>query len=315
VLAPPGSTERPVLLVEKRDVEQILEWPGTVRSRTEARPAPKILSRVRELRVEVGSVVKAGDRIAVLDDREWVARVGQASMQLGAAVTEAMEADAEYLRLEGLWAIGRAAKRDLDEAKERSSAASARVDHADLALVEAEVLLREAVIRAPVDGVVAELFARPGDTAVPGKPLLSIQDPLHLRLEAPVTERCARGATVGQIIHVKIDFLGRDMTAAIEEIVPVANPESPTFLIRAALQPDEDIRTGMFGRMLVPCGRRTALLIPESAVTRSGQLETVEVVESGETGTRQIRTGRRYGEKLEVLSGLLEGEKILPQGK
>jgi multidrug efflux pump subunit AcrA (membrane-fusion protein) len=71
----------------------------------------------------------------------------------------------------------------------------------------------------------------------------------------------------------------------------------------------------MFGRLLLPCGKKTALLIPASAVRRSGQLELVRVMEGGEPQLRHIRSGKVYGERIEVLSGLREGERVLSEGK
>jgi hypothetical protein len=71
----------------------------------------------------------------------------------------------------------------------------------------------------------------------------------------------------------------------------------------------------MFGRLLLPCGKKTALLIPASAVFRSGQLEMVRVMEGGEAQVRHIRTGKISGDRIEALSGLREGEQILSEGK
>jgi multidrug efflux pump subunit AcrA (membrane-fusion protein) len=71
----------------------------------------------------------------------------------------------------------------------------------------------------------------------------------------------------------------------------------------------------MFGRLLLPCGTKTALLIPASAVQHTGQLELVRVLEGGEAQLRHVRTGKVYGDRIEVLSGLREGERILSEGK
>jgi RND family efflux transporter MFP subunit len=176
---------------------------------------------------------------------------------------------------------------------------------------EGEVTLGEAAVKAPFDGVVAERLAEPGDTAAPGRPLLVIHDPLKLRLEAQVPESCASKASVGMEVRARIDALGREVLARVEEISPAADPQSRTFLLKAALPEEKGLRPGTFGRFLQPCGKKTALLVPAAAVARSGQLEMVRVLEGGRPQVRHVRTGKAHGAKVEVLSGLREGETVL----
>ncbi len=305
--APSGRTA----VVERREIEDVLEWPGTVRSRTVAQVAAKLMARVLDVKAEVGLVVKTGELRALLDDREVHARAAQARSALEAAKAEAARAQADYARVKGLFEKQAATQRDFEAAEARAKAAQAQVGQAENALREAEVMLGETSIRAPFDGVVAEKFVQAGDTAVPGKPLFVIHDPARLRLEAQVPESCAQKASVGMEVRTRIDALGREVMARVEEISPVADPQSRTFLLKATLPVDKDLRSGTFGRFLQPCGKKVELLIPAAAVTRSGQLEMVRVVEGAEVRSRHVRTGKTHGDQVEVLSGLREGETVL----
>lgn len=319
---PPGAVKAPsaaapagrAVAVERAEVEELLEWPGTVRSRTEARPASKLLARVLEVKVRAGDPVKAGDVLAVLDDRDVRARADQARSALAAAEAQAAQAGAEYARVKGLFEKQAATQRDLEAAEARAKSAEAQTAQARNAVREAEVMLGEAVVRAPFDGVVAEKLVDPGDTASPGRPLFSIHDPANVRLEAQVPESCAAKASVGMDVRTRIDAAGDEVAAKVEEISPVADPQSRTFLIKAALPPGKGLRPGTFGRFLQPCGRRTALLVPAAAVSRSGQLEMVKVLEDGEARVRHVKTGKAHGDRVEILSGLREGEKVLVEG-
>ncbi len=310
----PGAQTVPegrAVAVAKEEVEEYLEWPGTVRSKTSAQVAAKLMARVLEVRAKAGDPVKAGDALAVLDDRDVRARVEQARSALAAAEAQAVQAEADYARVKGLFEKEAATQRDLEAAEARAKSVRAQVTQARSAVKEAEVMLGETILRAPFDGVVAERFADPGDTAVPGKPLFLVHDPSQLRLEAQVPESCASKASVGMKVRARIDSLDRDVMARMEEISPVADPQSRTFLIKAALPPEKALRPGTFGRFLQTCGKKTALLIPAGAVTRSGQLEMVRVLENGEARTRHVKTGKAHGERVEILSGLREGEKVL----
>lgn len=301
--------------VIRREMDDVLEWPGTVRSRIQAQPASKLLARIKEVRVDLGQAVKADEVIAVLDDRDVKARVEQAKSAVTAAQAQAAQTDAEFARTKNLFEKEAATKRDLEAAEARWASARAQVDQARQAVAEAEVLLTETTVRAPFDGVVTEKWVQAGDTAVPGRPLVAIQDPRHLRLEAAVPESCARKAALGMEVRVRIDSVGREMVARLEEVAPVADPESRTFLLKAALPSAEAVRPGMFGRFIQPCGTKSVLLVPASAVTRAGQLEIVRVLEDGGARVRHVRTGKTYGELVEILSGLREGERVLPGGK
>jgi RND family efflux transporter MFP subunit len=315
----PGTVKPPApavpagraVAVEKAEVEEFLEWPGTVRSRTEARPASKLLARVLEVKVRAGDPVKAGDTLAVLDDRDVRLRADQARSALASAEAQAAQAGADHARVKGLFEKQASTQRDLEAAEARAKSAAAQVAQARDAVKEAEVTLGEAVVKAPIDGIVAEKLVEPGDTAAPGRPLFTLHDPSSLRLEAQVPESCAAKASVGMAVRARIDALGSEVTATVEEIAPAADPQSRTFLIKAALPPAKDLRPGTFGRFLQPCGKKTALLIPAAAVSRSGQLEMVRVLEDGEARTRHVKTGKAHGDRVEVLSGLREGEKVL----
>jgi len=307
----PAGRAVPVL---HREIDDVLEWPGTVRSRVVTQVAPKILARIARIEVEVGSVVQSGEVVAVLDDRDLTSRLDQAKAALASAEAQAVQSDAEHRRVQGLFEKEAATRRDLESALARSQSARAQVDQARHAVAESGVLLSESILRAPFEGVITEKWAQAGDTAVPGKPIVTIQDPRRLRLEAHIPEACARKATLGMEVRVRVDSLDRETTARIEEIAPVAEPESRTFLLKAGLSPVEGIRPGMFGRFIQSCGRKTAFLVPAPAILRSGQLELVQVLEDGKLQIRHIRTGKSYGNLVEVLSGLREGENVLEEG-
>lgn len=313
-IVPLGTTETTTLstvTVEKRQVDDIVDWPGTVRSHSVANVAPKVMARVLEVRVSAGTAVKQGDVVAVLDDRELRSRAEQARAALAAAEAQAGQADSDLRRARMLIQKQATTPQDLEAAESRAKATRAQVAQARDGLAEVQVALGETSVRAPFDGVVAERLVDPGDMAAPGKPVVVIHDPQTLRLEADVGERCTAPLAVGQEIPVRLDSLQREITARIEVIAPVADPQSRTFLIKAALPPQPDLRAGIFGTLRVTCGTHPALLIPAAAVMRSGQLESLRVVVEGGPRTRNVRTGKTYGDQVEVLSGVLEGEKVV----
>lgn len=331
----PGTTPLPesappagkTAVVRREEVDEILTWPGTVRSRTLSKLAPKITARVLAVKVEVGDAVKKGEVLAVLDDRALKAQLGAARAALSAAEAQAVRAEADARRLQGLFAKEAATQQDLDAAKAQARSSRARVAEARDSLREAESLLSETTVRAPFDGVIVERHAQPGNMALPGVLLVTIQEPKRLRIEANIPESCARLIQLGMEVKVRIaspvtrygagpvSQYGagpeRELTATVEEIAPAADPETRTVLIKARLEPIQDLQPGMFGWLYQACGKREALLIPSAAVIRIGQIESVRLITEGVMQTRLVRTGKTYGEEIEVLSGLKEGDVIL----
>jgi len=306
-----GSANVKTLTVEQREVEDTLDWPGTVTSRSVANVAPKVMAHVLEVRVNIGSTVKGGDVIATLDAREIKARAEQARAALAAAQAQAAQADSDQRRAQALFKKQAATQQDLDAANARAKAARAQVAQARDAIAEVEVIVGDTTIRAPFDGIVAQRLVDPGDMAVPGKPVVVIQDPRSLRLETHVAERCIGALSLGAQVPVRFDTPEQEITARIEEIAPMADPQSRTFLVKAALPADSGVQPGVFGTLRAPCGKHLALLVPSSAIVRMGQLEAVRLLADGEQRIRNVRTGKTYGNEVEVLSGLRPGEVVV----
>lgn len=306
-----AAAELPTVAVVRRTVAQTAEAVGTVRAVVSTTVSSKATGRVRELRVRAGERIERGQVLVVLSGEEARARVAQARAGLAAAEAASAEADRDYDRFRQLAAEQAATRRELEAAEARARVAQARVREARSALREAEALASDLVVRAPLTGVVADTQIDPGELAVPGRSLLTLYDPRRLRLEAFVREELGRRLAPGEPVEVSIDALGATLDGSIEVVVPQADPASRAFLAKVALAPHPALYPGMFGRLRFPIGSTEILAVPRRAVQLIGQLETVEVVEGGAVRTRQVRTGKAYGEVVEILAGLDAGERVV----
>jgi multidrug efflux pump subunit AcrA (membrane-fusion protein) len=164
-----------------------------------------------------------------------------------------------------------------------------------------------------VNGRVVDRLAEPGDTAVPGAPLLRIYDPGVLRLEVPVRESLAVTLSPGNALHIEIPALDTTMDGKIDEIVPFAEPGARTLLVKIGLPRDPRLYAGMYGRVEIPAGSLKRLWIPPAAVEQVGQLQFVQVVTKDDRLERRlVTTGETDAAgRLEVLSGLAAGERVL----
>lgn len=190
-----------------------------------------------------------------------------------------------------------------------------RVDGASAELQATEIALGETRITAPATGVVVDRRAEPGDLAVPGQPLLVLDDPRAYRLEAVVGESAVGRVQIGQSVPVLVDSLARTLPGRVAEIIPAADPTSRTVTVKLDLPAAPGLRTGLFGRARFPAAERQALLVPLTALIERGQLTSAYVVDArGIARLRLVTAGARYGDRVEILSGLDAGERLVVEG-
>jgi RND family efflux transporter MFP subunit len=300
----PASEKAPakvrVVQVERSSRPVITEVVGTVRAVRSATLAPLISGTVAEIRVGLGSSVRAGEILVRLSAREIEARLEQSR------------------------AVAALAKRDRDRAttlKEQGAMSSAQYDTAlsqwsvaQAREAEASTLAERMVLRAPFAGVVTAKLANAGDTAMPGQALLVVEAPSALRFEARVPEAAADRLSVGATVPVRLDGFAEDLQGRVAEIQPAADDATRTRLVKVDLPEVAGLRSGRFGRLLVATSDSRTVTVPAEAVIRRGQLETVFVLDSGTARLRLIRTGREREGRLEVVSGLSGEEKVVVPG-
>ena len=273
---------------------------GTVRPRLRAAIEAKVPGRIESLPVVPGQAVRQGDVIALLDARETRAR-------LDSARATAEQASRDRDRLARLVQQGAATPAELDAAEARHRVAVASVS-------EAETMLAHARVAAPFDGVVTRKHADIGDLAAPGRPLVDVEDPARLRLEADVPEGLVQGLSIGMRLPVHAGASRDALEGIVAEIAPVAESGSRTHLVKLDLPARPDLRSGQFGRVSVPAGNASVLHVPESSLLARGQLEYVMVADNGVARLRLVRTGRRQSGRASVVSGLDAGEKVVVKG-
>jgi RND family efflux transporter MFP subunit len=196
-------------------------------------------------------------------------------------------------------------------AQSEFDAAQSRARVAEAAAAEAETLLGYTRIVAPFDGTITRKLADVGDLAGPGKPLLEMEDPRLLRLEADVPEAVVGRLALGDKLPVRVASMEGELTGTVSEIAPAADPGSRTFLVKLDLPVSPSLRAGQFGRVAMPVGETTAVRVPESAVLVRGQMEIVFVASDGRARLRIVKTGKRVGGEVELVSGVEAGETIV----
>jgi RND family efflux transporter MFP subunit len=323
----------------------LYEATGTVRAHTSAVISARLMGYVREVKVQIGDRVREGQLLVTLDTRdldassrraeaareEARATVPEADSAIAAAKANLELAHVTFGRMQDLFQKKSISNQEFDEASAKLKAAEAayqmaqarRVQlNAKLAQVDQEVRSTEvtrsyADVLAPFAGMVVSKSVDPGSLALPGAPLFTIERAGAFRLEASVEESRLAAIRVGQPVSVTLDGVGDAVDARVSEIVPAVDATSRTYIAKIDLPELPALHSGIFGRAAFQLGSRSLLAIPVEAITERGQLQSVLVADSGIARTRLITIGQKVKDRVEVLSGLTAGEKVIypvPQG-
>jgi RND family efflux transporter MFP subunit len=308
------------------EVNEYFETAGTLKAQSVSEVASRVMGTVTSLKVKQGDRVKTGDVLLELDSKDLMERYkgaqagyDEAIRSLESAKEKKLLAQTTYARYKTLAQQNAVAQQQVDEIEsqkkvadsefERASAAAAR---ANSNLEEAKVTLGYAKVTAPTDGVVTTRNIEVGSMAQPGVPLITVEDTSQFRVDINIDERLAGLVKVDMPVDVEIDAIGAGIQGRASEVVPSVDPTSRTFLVKVAVPSRERLYTGLHGRVRILTGTKKALLVPEKAVVRKGQLTGVYVVGADNmVSYRLVRTGKRYGDNVEVLSGLSTGEKMI----
>ncbi len=283
--------------VQTKSVPSVEEVVGTVRAKLRATIEAKASGRIVELPVVLGQKVKAGDLLARLDAPEIKARLEQAEAGL-------QQANRDWKRISSLYDQQAATRADYDSVQSRLEQAKAAVN-------EARAMLDYVEVKAPFDAVVTRKVADVGDLAAPGKPLVEIEDPSRLQIEADVPEAIVGKIQPGAIMAIRTGEAAAELTATVAEIAPIADPLSRTFRVKLDLPGSRGLMSGQFARLAVPVGETLSLRVPASAVVLRGQMEIVFAVENQHARLHLVKTGRQLKDETEILSGLDSGDSVI----
>ena len=288
--------------VQVTQAQDQMEVTGKVASRIDATLASKVQGLIQDIRGREGTPVKAGDTLVLLDNRDLKANVSRAEAEVD-------HARGNLIRMKSLFTEEAVSRQEMEDADR-----TFRVAEAGRQAAAAQ--LSYTLIKAPFDGVITEKLVEIGELASPGQPLLKVEDDRQLRLEATVAEGDLKVLSRGDTVPVVIDALGpAPLSGTIAQILPSGDSGTHTFQVKIDLPPTAGLKTGMFGRMQFDKGSVSTMVVPRTALVERGQLMGVYVVERDQVARlRWIKSGRAFGDRLEVLSGLNVGEHVLRDG-
>jgi RND family efflux transporter MFP subunit len=284
-------------------------WDGTIEAVNRATVSAQTSGRVAAIYYDVDNFVPAGAPIMKFTDVEQRAALNSARAVMQESDARATEADAEFKRVSAMFDNGTVAKARFEQARANNEAAKARLTAANAGVKHAEEQLEYTIVRAPYAGIVSQRHVEVGELVRPGAPLMSGLSLEHLRVVVDVPQSMLE--PIRRIGKANVYVDDRAIPAESLTFFPVADQASNTFRVRATLPAGSaTLYPGAFVKIGFVVGDTQRLLIPTSAIVRRSELTAVYVVGGDVVTLRQIRIGRRFGERTEVLAGLAADESI-----
>jgi RND family efflux transporter MFP subunit len=313
----------PVARVTREDLYNEVYFTAEFRPYVEVELHAKVSGYVREMKVDFGDRVKAGQLLATLE-------VPELHDELHNAVATQQKAEADYtnahLIYQRLAAVNEAhpnlvAQQDLDtaEANDRTTFAAIAATRANVE--KYQTLVAYTQITAPFDGVVTKRYADPGTLIQAGTasdtqsmPLVRVSDNYLLRLDFPVDQPYVKDVHVGDPVQVRVESLGgKSFTGTVTRSTLKVNEDTRTMMAEIEVpNPNLEIVPGMYCRVMLKVQRRPqALAIPIQAVP-PGYGDTVYVVnDQDQIEERPVTLGLLTPTEFEVTAGLKQGERVL----
>lgn len=289
----------PVVTVQARTVDAVITASGALTSRNSSVLSSKVMGRVDRISVQEGDQVSAGKLLLKIDSGEITAQAIQAQAAYN-------NAKLQYDRIKGLYDAKASTQMEMDQA-------TLGLETAQAGLKAAKTMESYTRITAPISGQITEKRINLGEMAMPGQPVLRIEDNRQLRLEVTVREQDILNIRPGAKVKVQIDAMpGKDLAGTVAQVVPAADVRTHSFVVKVDVPAEKGLITGMYGKAFFTSGRREALLVPKEAVVEVAGITGVYLVTGeGKALFQMVQTGEAREGGVEVLTGLKEGDRVV----
>ena len=330
-----------VSTVTKRRLTDIVLASGLIAPIEEVQVAPLIEGQqIEALLVDVGDTVTAGQVLARLSVSTLELQRSQLAATVAAAKAAVAQAEAGLLesqstaaearrvadRTTKLQAQGTTSQAAAEQAAAAATSAEAGVAVARQALESAkanqtlaeaqaantELQLSRTEVTAPVSGVVTARNARIGAIAsAAGQPMFTIIRDGALEMQADVAERDLLRLAPGQTATLTLAGSGKPLTGTVRLVEPTIDAASRLGRVRIVVDDPSNVRAGMFAEAAITIAEHDALAVPVTAVGAANGLATVMKVNGDTVARTDVTPGIRDGGWVEIVSGLLEGDRIV----
>ena len=288
-----------VVIVEPKTLDSVVTAAGSLSSRNSSVLSSKVMGKVVHLSVQEGDQVAAGKLLMKIDSGEIAAQAIMARATYN-------NARLQYNRIKSLYDATAATQMEMDQA-------TLGFENAEAGLQAAKAMESYTIITAPISGQIVEKRINVGEMALPGQPLIKIEDNKNLRLELTVKEQDILFIQPGNPVKVRIDAMpGTEIGGTVSQVVQASDVRTHSFIVKIDIPANKGLVTGMYGKASFTIGKHEAILIPKTALVEMSGIPGVYLVSADQNAVFQmIQVGEEHGNFVEVISGLKKGDCVI----
>ena len=310
-----------VATAKLEDFPMETSFSGKLEADKQSNLSTRIMGQITSIFVKPGQKVSKGDLLIQIRNQDILAKKAQVEASKAEATTAYESAAKDLKRFEALHASNSASDKELDDIRTHFQMIKARLAAVEQMEREVEENIRYSSIRAPYSGIVTGKFVNEGDMANPGMPLLSIESPSLWKVYARIPELEIGSVKLNDPVKVRFTALpGVELEGTVSEINPSSTNTGSQFEAKILLNADAaksiDLYSGMFATVLHEKGTQKMIRVPQSCLVNRGQLTGLYVIGTNDKALlRWVRTGKTYGDSVEILSGLNNDEMYVVSGE
>jgi len=305
--------------VSENDNSPFVSASGKIEAENSANLSTRMMGYVTKVYVQIGQPVKSGQLLVSINNSDLLAKKAQVDASILQASAGYNNAKKDYDRFVALFKQQSASQKELDDMTSRYEMAKAGLEGARQMRNEVMAQFNYSNITAPFSGVVTNTFIKEGDMANPGMPLVSIEGASKLQVSAMVSENDINSIKKGMPVTVLVKSSNEKLIGKVSEVSVSANNTGGQYLVKINLdKTDSSVLSGMFVNVQFPVeskantSKSDVILVPESALVRQGQLTGIYTIGNKNVAIlRWLRTGKTFGDQVEVLSGLSADENYI----
>jgi len=301
--------------LERVELTRTMSMTGSVFAWQDVIIAPEVGGyRVAEVFVDVGDRVTKGQKLVGLSTALLEAEVATKQAMLNQRRAELTNADAALERGKSLAAMNVLSEADLDRLTSEELASKSRLESARADLETSQLRLKFTSVTAPDDGIITSRTVTVGQIAQAGTEMLRLLRNGRIEWRGEVPETRLADLAPGQAVQV-MTADGTPFNGTIRVVSPTIAAGNRTGLVYVDLPADERLRPGMFARGEIEIGKSPAYMVPlESIVSTDGYSYVFVLQPDNTVQRRRVETGALQQGAIEVVSGLVGGERIVGKG-
>lgn len=305
-----------IVRLERRRLALEAELPGTVQAVSQATVRAKVAAEVKRVLVREGDRVRAGQTLAEFDTANLRAMLAERTAAVAAAKADLATAERTRNQNAELYKQKFISQSAFEASDSALQAKQAAVELAKAQLEQTQIMLNDAIVRAPIAGVVAKRYVQPGEKVGFDAQLIQIVDLSDLEVQAQASLADIASIKPGMAAVVQIEGLAeRTFPGRVERINPAAEPGTRSINVYVSLANEGSLlKAGMFARVrLTMAAEREAPALPVSAVRGEGLQSYVWLVARNKLERRAVTVGTRdeRAHLVEILSGVAPDDDVI----